>query len=64
LVRESGCVVVAGGERAFSSGADVTEFHADTPIERLAYGMLAQTADADEAARAFSEKREPHFRGR
>ena len=33
-------------------------------IERLAYGMLAQTADAAEAAKAFTEKREPRFRGR
>ena len=33
-------------------------------IERLAYGMLAQTADAREAATAFVEKRPPHFQGR
>jgi enoyl-CoA hydratase/carnithine racemase len=33
-------------------------------IERLAYGLLAQTADADEAASAFAEKRSPRFRGR
>ena len=33
-------------------------------LERLAYGLLAQTDDADEAARAFVEKREPRFRGR
>ena len=33
-------------------------------IERLAYGMLAQTEDAREAADAFVEKREPHFKGR
>ncbi len=33
-------------------------------IERLAYGMLAQTKDADEAAAAFAEKREPRFEGR
>jgi enoyl-CoA hydratase/carnithine racemase len=33
-------------------------------IERYGYAMLAQTADADEAARAFVEKREPRFRGR
>jgi enoyl-CoA hydratase/carnithine racemase len=35
-----------------------------TLIERLAYGMLAQTEDAREAAEAFAEKREPRFRGR
>jgi enoyl-CoA hydratase/carnithine racemase len=33
-------------------------------LERLAYGMLAQTEDAREAAAAFSEKRPPRFRGR
>jgi enoyl-CoA hydratase/carnithine racemase len=33
-------------------------------IERLAYAALAQTHDADEAARAFVEKREPRFEGR
>jgi enoyl-CoA hydratase/carnithine racemase len=33
-------------------------------VERLAYGLLAQTADAAEAAAAFTEKRAPRFRGR
>jgi enoyl-CoA hydratase/carnithine racemase len=33
-------------------------------VERLAYGLLAQTADAAEAATAFTEKRPPRFRGR
>ena len=33
-------------------------------IERYGYAMLAQTADADEAARAFVEKRQPRFEGR
>ena len=33
-------------------------------IERLAYGTLAQTHDAREAAEAFTEKREPRFEGR
>lgn len=32
-------------------------------LERLAYGLLAQTADAREAADAFAEKRPPRFRG-
>jgi enoyl-CoA hydratase/carnithine racemase len=32
-------------------------------IERLGYGLLAQTADAAEAAAAFTEKRPPRFRG-
>jgi enoyl-CoA hydratase/carnithine racemase len=33
-------------------------------LERLAYGMLAQTDDAREAAQAFVEKRPPRFAGR
>ena len=33
-------------------------------VERLGYGLLAQTADAREAAAAFTEKRSPRFRGR
>jgi len=33
-------------------------------IERYGYAMLAQTADADEAANAFIQKREPRFQGR
>jgi enoyl-CoA hydratase/carnithine racemase len=33
-------------------------------LERLAYGLLAQTEDAREAATAFTEKREPRFKGR
>ncbi len=32
-------------------------------IERLAYGLLAQTRDAQEAMDAFTEKREPRFEG-
>ena len=33
-------------------------------VERLGYGLLAQTEDAREAATAFTEKRPPRFRGR
>lgn len=33
-------------------------------LERLAYGLLAQTDDAREAAEAFTEKRPARFRGR
>jgi enoyl-CoA hydratase/carnithine racemase len=33
-------------------------------LERLAYGLLAQTEDAREAASAFAEKRPARFRGR
>jgi enoyl-CoA hydratase/carnithine racemase len=38
--------------------------HAALIVERLAYMALSQTHDADEAARAFVEKREPRFEGR
>lgn len=33
-------------------------------VERLGYGLLTQTADAAEAAAAFTEKRAPRFQGR
>jgi len=33
-------------------------------VERLGYGMLAQTQDAREAATAFTERRDPRFEGR
>jgi enoyl-CoA hydratase/carnithine racemase len=33
-------------------------------LERLAYGLLAQTEDAREAAAAFAERRQPRFKGR
>jgi enoyl-CoA hydratase/carnithine racemase len=33
-------------------------------LERLAYGLLAQTGDAREAAEAFAQSRKPRFRGR
>ena len=33
-------------------------------VERLGYGLLAQSADAREAATAFTEKRPPRFQGR
>jgi enoyl-CoA hydratase/carnithine racemase len=39
-------------------------YDAGLALERLAYGLLAQTADAAEAATAFSEKRPPRFSGR
>jgi enoyl-CoA hydratase/carnithine racemase len=38
--------------------------HAALMVERLAYMALSQTHDADEAVRAFVEKREPRFEGR
>jgi enoyl-CoA hydratase/carnithine racemase len=36
-VRESRCVVFTGGERAFSAGADVTEFRDADPASVMAY---------------------------
>lgn len=39
-------------------------YDAGLALERLAYGMLAQTSDAAEAAAAFAEKRQPRFSGR
>ena len=36
-VRESRCVVITGGERAFSAGADVTEFRDADPASVMAY---------------------------
>jgi enoyl-CoA hydratase/carnithine racemase len=39
-------------------------YDAGLALERLAYGLLAQTDDHREATAAFAEKREPRFRGR
>ena len=39
-------------------------YDAGLALERLAYGLLAQTADHEEAATAFVEKRAPRFTGR
>ena len=50
--------------KAATDAAGEASREAALQIERTAYAMLAQTADADEAARAFIEKREPRFEGR
>ena len=39
-------------------------YDAGLALERLAYGLLAQTADHREATAAFAEKRAPRFGGR
>jgi enoyl-CoA hydratase/carnithine racemase len=50
--------------KAATDAAGEASREAALQIERTAYAMLAQTADADEAARAFIEKRAPRFEGR
>jgi enoyl-CoA hydratase/carnithine racemase len=39
-------------------------YDAGLALERLAYGLLAQTDDHREATAAFADRREPRFRGR
>jgi len=56
-------VAVGVAKQAVDASAGASREAALT-IERLAYAALAQTHDADEAARAFVEKREPRFEGR
>jgi enoyl-CoA hydratase/carnithine racemase len=56
-------VAVAVAKQVIDAMPDASR-DAGLALERLAYGMLAQTADAAEAAAAFTEKRPPRFRGR
>jgi enoyl-CoA hydratase/carnithine racemase len=56
-------VAVAVAKQVIDAMPDAS-YDAGLALERLAYGMLAQTADAREAAEAFAEKRPAHFRGR
>ena len=52
-------------EEALDAALDRPEVRdAGLLIERLGYGMLAQTADAREATAAFTERRPPRFEGR
>jgi enoyl-CoA hydratase/carnithine racemase len=56
-------VAVAVAKQVIDAMPDAS-YDAGLALERLAYGMLAQTADAAEAAAAFEQKRPPHFTGR
>jgi enoyl-CoA hydratase/carnithine racemase len=56
-------LAVSVAKQAVDAMADGSR-DADLLIERLGYGLLAQTADAGEAAAAFTEKRPARFRGR
>src|SRR5262245_48442879 len=52
-VRTSGCVVVTGGQRAFSAGADLTELRDRTPAAVLAY--YRETGDVYEQVAALPQ---------
>jgi enoyl-CoA hydratase/carnithine racemase len=56
-------LAVAVAKRAVDAMAESSR-DAGLLVERLGYGLLAQTADAGEAAAAFTEKRAPRFQGR
>jgi enoyl-CoA hydratase/carnithine racemase len=56
-------VAVAVAKQVIDAMPDAS-YDAGLALERLGYGMLAQTADAAEAAAAFAEKRPPRFKGR
>lgn len=56
-------VAVAVAKQVIDAMPDAS-YDAGLALERLAYGMLAQTADAAEAAAAFEQKRPPRFTGR
>ena len=52
-VRSSGCVVLTGSGRAFSAGADVTEFRGRRPEDVVAY--FRETGDVYERVAALSQ---------
>lgn len=56
-------LAIAIAKQAIDCAAESSR-EAALAIERLAYGLLAQTHDAREAATAFMEKRPPRFEGR
>ena len=52
-VRSSGCVVLTGAGRAFSAGADITEFRARTPEAVMAY--YRETGDVYERVASLAQ---------
>jgi enoyl-CoA hydratase/carnithine racemase len=56
-------IAVSVAKEAIDAIPDASR-EAGLALERLAYGLLAQSEDAREAAEAFTEKRAPRFRGR
>jgi enoyl-CoA hydratase/carnithine racemase len=56
-------VAVSVAKQAIDAMPDAS-YDAGLLLERLAYGLLAQTSDHQEATTAFTEKRESRFRGR
>jgi enoyl-CoA hydratase/carnithine racemase len=56
-------VAVAVAKQALDAMPEASR-EAGLLVERLGYALLAQTADAREAAAAFTEKRPPRFEGR
>jgi enoyl-CoA hydratase/carnithine racemase len=56
-------VAVAVAKQAIDAMPEASR-EAGLLVERLGYALLAQTADAREAAAAFTEKRPPRFEGR
>ena len=56
-------VAVAVAKQVIDAMPDAS-YDAGLALERLAYGLLAQTADAREAADAFAQQRPARFSGR
>jgi len=63
LLSELPPLAVAVAKQAIDTMGDSSR-DAGLLVERLGYGLLSQTADAREAAVAFTQKRPPRFEGR